>query len=200
LGISLLTDVLLLFVWQIPQNASIDALIWIIPMRPFVKNLILLFVQWIYIDRKIVEVQLRQFSWQTFVAPIIPALAVGLVGQIWFNSAYPLLVTYTGIYVTAAVTVVVAFIALLWVFFPLYTFFGGWDDYSIDLFHEAVEISGPSKFLFRPIDYANNLLRKSPFHNRYPIPYKEAHEEAIQIMKERFLKDRINQILLEKSK
>ncbi len=196
MGISLFTDVLLLFILKWPQQASIETLIWIIPMRPFVRNVIILIVEWIYIDKKIVPVNLKSFGWQTFIAPIVPSLLVALVGWIWFNSAYPILVISTGIYVTAAVTVVIAFITLLWVFFPMYTAFGGWDNYSIELFHEAVEISGPSRFLFKPIDHANNLLRKSPLHNRFPIPWEEAKIEAEEIMKERFLKDKINRMIL----
>jgi hypothetical protein len=199
IGIALTIDVLLLFVFQWPQRASLSQLIWIIPMTPFIKNIIILTIQWIYIDRKIVKVNLRQFGWQTFIAPIVPAGCVALVGGIWFKFAYEPLLATIGTLPTAAITVIIGFMCLLWVFFPLYTFFGGWDDYSIDLFHEAVQISGPSKFLFIPIDRANKTLKNSKLHNRFPIPYEDARREAEEIMKEKFIKDKINQMIIEQS-
>jgi len=65
---------------------------------------------------------------------------------------------------------------------------GGWDDYGIKIFSDAVEISGPSKFLFRPIVKVNKLMIKSPLHNRFGIPWKAAQDEAEELMKERFVK------------
>jgi len=84
----------------------------------------------------------------------------------------------------------------MYTFFPLYTFFGGNDENTLAIFHEAVQISGPSRFLFIPIDKAMLLLaKKSKLHNKFKIPYEKAELEAQELMKERFIKDKIVNII-----
>jgi hypothetical protein len=78
----------------------------------------------------------------------------------------------------------------MFIFFPLYCAFGGWDTNTMAIFDEAVAISGPSKFLFLPINKTSHLLEKiSPLHNRFPIPYVDAIREAEELMQERYIKD-----------
>ncbi len=60
------------------------------------------------------------------------------------------------------------------------------------IFHEACEISGPSRFLFKPIDKAMSwLAKKSKLHNRFVIPYEDAEREAQELMQEKFIIDKL---------
>ena len=79
-------------------------------------------------------------------------------------------------------------------YFPLYGYFGGWDDHNIEIFNEAVRISGPSKFLFNPILKANKLLlKKSSFHNKFEIPWRDGKRGAEELMKEAFINEHLAQ-------
>ncbi len=73
------------------------------------------------------------------------------------------------------------------IYFPLYAFLGGWDKVELEIFKDAVEISGPSKWLANFIyKMSYKISQKSPLYNKYPIeseiPLKEM-EELIEIRK-----------------
>ncbi|MBN2151231.1 MAG: hypothetical protein JW839_07300, partial [Candidatus Lokiarchaeota archaeon] len=66
----------------------------------------------------------------------------------------------------------------------------GWDDHTIGVFKEAVEISGPSKFIFKPILKVTLFLGlRSKLHGKFPIPHEEALKEAGELMQVRHIKD-----------
>ncbi len=189
-------DYLLLFVLQWPQQMGIDGLVWLIPLKIVPINLLRLAIEWSYIHKKMVKVHFKNFAWQMVVAPIPGALVIIGVAQFWFNVVYQPLLSILGIYFAGGLTILFAFICLLWVYFPLYGFFGGWDDYNLGIFNEAVNIAGPSKFLFRPIEWANTLLLDySKIHNSHTIPWRKADQEAKDLMKEAFVKEQINYII-----
>ncbi len=74
----------------------------------------------------------------------------------------------------------------------MYGVFGGWDDHTISVFKEAVEISGPSKFIFNPILKVTLFLGlRSKLHGKFPIPFEEAVKEAAELMQIRHIKDAI---------
>ena len=189
--LNLLFDYLILFVFQWPQTYGLAFLIWMIPMKSVPKNIIIIILDYVYIQKSILQIHFRKFAWQTLGAPLLAAIAVWIVSHAWFLWVYPPLLTLGNVYISGALTIVVGFLCLLWVFYPLYTVCGGWDAYNIQIFHEAVNISGPSRILFRPIDVINRLFVKSPLHNRYPIPWEKASQEAEELMKERFIKSNI---------
>lgn len=194
LGIGL--DILLLFVFQIPQKMGITGLIWLIPLKGMPLTILRLTADWIFIQKKLVKMRFRDFAWQTFVAPLPAMLLLIGLAQLWFAFAYPWLNSITNIYVTAGSSIIFGIFCLLWVYFPVYALFGGWDDYNIKIFHEAVEISGPSKFLFKPIDWANRgIIKYSKLHNRFPIPWKIADKEAEDLMKEAFVKEKLSAMM-----
>jgi hypothetical protein len=93
--------------------------------------------------------------------------------------------------ISGAITLVFAIVGcMLFIFFPLYAFFGGWGKHTLNVFQEACEISGPSRIFFGPILRISKWFVKiSPLHNRFPIPHKEAQKEAVELMKIRHIKD-----------
>jgi hypothetical protein len=172
---------------------GIKGIFWLIPLIPFIPNLIRMLASWIYIDKKIARVQIKKFSWQSFFAPIAPSLIIGGLGYLWTKFMYPFFASLTTPLISGVITLVFAIVGcMLFIFFPLYAFFGGWDEHTLAIFEEACEISGPSRIFFGPILRISKwFVKKSPLHNRFPIPYKEAQQEAMQLMKIRHIKDKL---------
>jgi hypothetical protein len=175
-------------------------------------------IKWWYINKRVAPVRFKEFYWQTFIAPIGASLIIGLIALFWtkyiFNPLINLFIPLSDFLnqfiqmegaptdavaklAAGVVTILFAFIGLLmFTFFPLYTAFGGNDENTLSIFHEAVQISGPSRFLFLPIDKAMRWLGlKSKLHNKFPIPWQLAEKEAQDLMKEKFIKDKIVKIL-----
>lgn len=184
------------------QEMGLTAIIWWIPLNGFLPSLINLLIKWVFIHKEIAPVKFNEFGWQTFIAPLLGSLIIFGVAELWTTFVFPPLVVGLGGTAFAkiaagVITVLFAFIALLmFMFFPLYTALGGNDANTLAIFHEAVEISGPSRFLFHPIDKAMQFLGlKSPLHNRFKIPHEEALKEAIELMKEKHIKDEVVKIL-----
>jgi hypothetical protein len=189
------------------QDWGIQAMFWWIPLNGFPIAFIQLVIKWWFINREICPVRFNKFGWQAFIAPIIPSLLIAGVAQIWLFFVFPPIVSVGesiipgfGTIISGAITILFAFIGcLMFMFFPLYTAFGGNDVNTLAIFHEACMISGPSRFLFLPIDKMMSFLgKKSPLHNKFPIPWKEAEQEAMDLMQERYVKDKIAKIIKEK--
>ncbi|MBD3353596.1 MAG: hypothetical protein GF364_19085 [Candidatus Lokiarchaeota archaeon] len=174
---------------EIPQTYGIPAVIWILPMGNFLAELIGVLVSWVYIHKKIVSVHIP--VWQCFVAPLFPSLIVAGVGGIYRNTIYILLFNSVGSIPTAVVSILFAFVGcFMFIYLPFYTYFGGWDDYGLEMFREAVSISGPSRIFFVPIYKLSIWLAdKSPLHNKYPIPWKGADRNSLELMIERYKND-----------
>ncbi len=86
-----------------------------------------------------------------------------------------------------AITLLIAlFLFPLFVLFPCYGLFGGWDDDGLEAFQKAASISGPSKVL---VNVMARLTvwghRKSPWKNRFPIDYSKARPEAEELSAQR---------------
>ncbi|MHA1732110.1 MAG: hypothetical protein ACTSU5_09205 [Promethearchaeota archaeon] len=176
---------LYLFVFQLPQRYGMVAAIWLIPMGDFPILIGLLLAKWFYIHKRIVPVKIP--VWQAFVAPIFPFLIVLGIATLWTVALAPAMVLAVGHLVTGLVTVLFAFIGgLMFIFIPLYTFFGGWDDYGLQVFEDAVGLAGPAKVFFVPIyKLSAGLAHLSPFHNKHPIPWEDAAQDAEDLMRER---------------
>jgi hypothetical protein len=54
------------------------------------------------------------------------------VSELWFKVIYPPFVEWQSVYITAAITILVVFLCLIVGFFPIYSAFGGWDEYNTD--------------------------------------------------------------------
>ncbi|MBN2157606.1 MAG: hypothetical protein JW776_16280 [Candidatus Lokiarchaeota archaeon] len=196
--VSYFVEVLLIFlsinVFRIHEIWGLRGIFWLLPLIPFIPNLIRMITSWIYIDKKIARVHIKKFGWQSFIAPIIPAIIIGGIGFLWTHLVFPFLSDLTNSPLIAGViTLIFAIVGcMLFIYFPLYALFGGWDEHTLSVFQEATEISGPSRIFFGPIFKISNwFVKKSPFHNRFPIPYKKAQEEAFELMKIRHIKDKL---------
>ncbi|MBN2153918.1 MAG: hypothetical protein JW839_20845, partial [Candidatus Lokiarchaeota archaeon] len=85
--------------------------------------------------------------------------------------------------VAGIISVLFALTLLLFIFFIVYSLFGGWDDFSLSEFRRAMEMSGPSKPFVKLIyKLSEYFARLSPLHNRFPIRSDESRQEAIELM------------------
>ncbi|MHA1372281.1 MAG: hypothetical protein ACTSRA_21490 [Promethearchaeota archaeon] len=190
---------LYLFVWKIPQTYGYEAIVWLFPLGGLIPNLIIIGIRWWYIDKYICSVKkaIKSVFWQAFVAPVIPGLISILIGNLWYYLVYPVLQVTLGSIVAAGISVTFAFLfGLVFCFVVLYGAFGGWDDHTLSVFKEAVYNSGPSRIFFIPVYKLTKFLCKiSPLHNRFPVDYKDAEREAIELMIQR---RKVEQLMKEK--
>ncbi len=168
----------------IPQTYGLSVLIWIIPFSGMPGGLTKLFLNWWYINKYICKVgqALRSIAWQAFVAPIIPGAVTIAMGSAWYVWAFPPLAAVLTPIGAVIVSVLFAFVGgLMFNFIILYGLVGGWCKHSLEVFKEAVDISGPSKILFWPVYKLTALFSpRSRLFNRFPME----HEGAVREMKE----------------
>ena len=93
--------------------------------------------------------------------------------------------------------IIVVFLAILviplFIYFPLYSLFGGWDDDTLEVFKQAVKISGPSKgFVGLIYKISKKVSSISPLHNRFPIKSDDAFKEIRELME---IRDRNRELL-----
>ncbi|MHA1791762.1 MAG: hypothetical protein ACTSVI_03895 [Promethearchaeota archaeon] len=189
--------ILWLYVLKLPQTYGFSALVWLLPMGGFIPSFIKLVISWIYINKFIVKVKLA--IWQSFVAPLIPGILSIVTGYAWGIFIFPELSLALGPIIAAAISILIAFLfGLIFNFIILYGFFGGWDEHTLAVFKEAVYISGPSRVLFIPVyKITKVLLKYSKFYNRFPMDYKDAEREMIELMIQR---EKVQKQILENKK
>jgi hypothetical protein len=187
-----------LFVLELPQRFGITAIVWLMPLGGFIPGLLKMIVSWVFIHKKIAPVRIKKFAWQSFIAPIFPSIVIAFVAWLWKTFIFDNMIVWLGgdmlaKILTGVISILFAFIVCaMMIFFPLYCACGGYDTNTMAIFDEAVKISGPSRFLFMPINRASHWFEKrSPLHNRFVIPYEDALREADELMRERHIKDRL---------
>ena len=76
---------------------------------------------------------------------------------------------------------------------PIYGYLGAWDDYSLNDFHKAAIMSGPSKFVVMAL-YKNTKwgYNKSPFKGNFVVPFDIADKQAKEITEMRKEQEEIN--------
>jgi len=181
-GAALITTYIYLEVTKIPQKYGIKAMIWIMPMGYFISDFGFMIIRWILISKKVTKLNIP--IWQAFIAPLPPALITLVIGKLWLYFIHNRLILALGLYGGGIITLLFALIVcFLFCYISLYSFFGGWDDYGLNVFYEAVKISGPSRIFFVPIAKMSALLIKiSPLHNKFPIPHEDAERERFELM------------------
>jgi hypothetical protein len=177
-----LTVWLYLFVFHI-QDTGISGIIFLILFEHWlpwtVKSIGLL----IYAQYKICRIKIYWAS--SLIIPIIASLPIFPLTWAW-TPIFWMMMDSVGVYVTATVSILMAFLVMFFVFFfPLTALLGGFDDYSLFMFKKAVSLSGPSKPLLRFIEKeivaCIKVAKRLKLHGRWPIPYQEAHKEMEQL-------------------
>ncbi len=116
------------------------------------------------------------------------AMVIVFVLMLFFNGGlvalFNMVVSLGGFYkyVMAGVYLLLVLFVIPFLMFFLYSLAGGWDDYGLSIFKDAVELAGPSRFLVRRL-YAVCVWghEHSPLKNKFPIPHEAAAREIAEL-------------------
>ncbi|MHA1522234.1 MAG: hypothetical protein ACTSRK_18830 [Promethearchaeota archaeon] len=175
---------LYIYVWEIQDKWGIYSIVFLILFQNYIPYLIKTLLCFIYVQRNIMRMKVYWMS--TMVIPVISCLPIFGFSKFWFELVMPGLIEALTFNIALVVSAFCLFIILIFSYFPLTVLLGGWDDYQLFTFREAVKLSGPSKIIFGPVlklmIKIADFGRKKGVHGRFPIPYKEAHQEIIELM------------------
>jgi hypothetical protein len=122
--------------------------------------------------------------WQTFIAPAIAATVEAIYIQLLLTYLFPIISDAIGAVPGAIVGIVIGiFSGPFFVYFPVYTIVGGWDEGTLKVAERAAEMAGPSKFLVNLIvKLSRALVKISPLYNRFKIDDTGVAEEIAELM------------------
>ncbi|MFX0098798.1 MAG: hypothetical protein ACFFCS_04395 [Candidatus Hodarchaeota archaeon] len=194
--------VLILFIFIFPVN------VYTFILAPIPVRTAFIIIGWAYIDRKIIKLKIKDWIGQGVIATGI-ATGIFLVFLVFLTYVlYPPM--YEGMldaasgwgldentaqYVALVPGVLILLAALLVfpsaIFAPLYAFFGGWDDITLEDFRKAAMLSGPSKgitmFMYRISKWVHD---RSPLKNKFAFKNSDkALNEANELLLIRREKD-----------
>jgi hypothetical protein len=132
----------------------------------------------------------KDIGWQVFVAPVIAGAFFTIFGQITLNIIWP--IVSAGVYGyaiigSAAATIAILVGGLLFIYIPLYSWFGGWDEHTMRDQRKSVPLTGFSLFITLPMYRLFDFFyRKSPFKQRAKMQIGDlAFAELIDLGRER---------------
>ena len=158
-------------------------------------RLLMVIIGWIYINKKVVKLKINDWIGQGVIATAIATAFFALFLFILTYIIYPPL--YDATVIAFADTGIGEYLGLLpgigiilaslllfpaGIFAPLYAFFGGWDDNTLEDFRKAAELSGPSKGITMMMYKVSKWVHdRSPWKNKFEfkdadLAMKEANE------------------------
>ncbi len=158
-------------------------------------NVIFLLVPWVYVHKRFFRIHLRDFVVQTFLLPLLPTTFFFGFCYLYATAIFPAGSMVMGSIPFAVITLVVGFLVLPWaIFSPLMGFFGCWDDNTMLMFQEAVNMTGPSKFFMKLMFRTTRFgYQHSPLRGKFPVRGAEdAIREAEELMVIKRGQDRVN--------
>ena len=160
-------------------------------------DLFAFFVQWIYMSKKILKIDFKfwkDIGWQVFVAPALATAVFGVAIYLVAYVLYPVMkipfldvnflgVDGGGILIPGAIMLIMLLLLLVFLYMPLYAYFGGWDNRTLNIFRKAVPLTGPSLWLIYPLyKIMMKFHEKSPFKKRaYMRLGDDAQEELYEL-------------------
>ncbi len=146
-------------------------------------------VRYIWVHKHMVKLDMafwKGIAWQVFVAPLLAGACYW--GFIWFAAygIYPALRAALGddlIVISTLVVILFVIVTAFLFYFPLYAFFGGFDEYSLGVYKKAVALTGPSILFTWPFYKLFTWgYRHSPFKLRAKIAFSEqANREVLEL-------------------
>nr|MDO8110943.1 hypothetical protein [Candidatus Sigynarchaeota archaeon] len=145
----------------------------------WIPNIIFSIIKWIYMLKKITP-GFKLATWQVAVAPV-----VSQAGMLGFSFLLWLVMPAVIAAITAwGFLIVLVFLLLMGnaiVHQVFYTLAGGWDKDTLEEFHKAVELAGPSTFMVKPAYMvAKTFAKISPLHDRHPIKNEAIASKEIE--------------------
>lgn len=184
--------ILVLFITIFPIN------IYVFIFAPIPARVIMLIIAWLYIDKKIIKLKISDWKGQGIYATVIATAIFCVFLYILTYILYPKMYQAAlarfgsegiGEYLSLIPGVLIVLSALLLfpacIFAPIYAFFGGWDDFTLEDFRKAALLSGPSKGITMLMYKISKAVHKrSPWKNKFAFKDTElALAEADELLK-----------------
>lgn len=174
--------------WGIVQAVGTEYMLYLYVFADFPAYMTKLITQWFFVKRTI-DFSISPPFWKTFIAPALTAIPLYLILQIPMtafritlaNSGGDLLIP---IIILGVSLLLGLFLLPLYVVFPFYGIFGGWDEDALIAFENAATICGPSKFLVKIMAKTSRWGHNHRiFKDLRPLDYAKAREEALELTK-----------------
>ncbi|MBD3350302.1 MAG: hypothetical protein GF364_02340 [Candidatus Lokiarchaeota archaeon] len=152
-------------------------------------------VRWIYMSKKVLKLEYafwKDIAWQAFVAPFISGMVLAGLISLLLYGVYPLVkqpfvgmdflgLEGGGILIPAVILIVVLLLSVVFIYFPLYSLLGGWDDRTLNIFRKCVGLTGPSIWLIYPMyKIFKKFHAKSPFKKRAYMNIGDLAQEELK--------------------
>jgi len=149
-----------------------------------VQRFVIVVIRFLYVQKRLVQLPWNSFGfyWQSYIVPlIIAAITVPFLILIRKYIIAPVLglgSTIISISIGISVYLFCLFIYPIFIYTPLYSALGGFENYGIELFEKSVKLSGPSQFITKPMLWLIKVSSKnSKLHNRFSLPGIELAEQ-----------------------
>ncbi|MEX2682205.1 MAG: hypothetical protein Q6373_011430, partial [Candidatus Sigynarchaeota archaeon] len=198
------------------QDQGLNGIVMLYTFAGIGSFLAYLFIRWIFCELHSFHVKIP--GWQGLVAPALSALAILPISLSWlflvhipylqpasesmvFNlvslfdaAAAPSIAAEWGQIFAILITLLFAVFTSLILFFFLYAFFGGWDDFGFLIFLKVYTLSGPSKPLVKMLIQLTDLgirasKRTVKLHNKHPIDAAIPFVQSVELLIERQISD-----------
>jgi hypothetical protein len=156
-------------------------------------------VKWIYMKKHVINLDrawFKNMAYQCYIAPLIGGVVfVGWI-ELIMNVLWPVISPpFPGklVLVPAAIAILLLFFGWVFIYYPIISYFGFWDKYSLLTYKRAVALSGPSLWLiwwtYKIFEYFHN---KSPFKDKtetkLAAPAEIERQELAVIRYKKYLK------------
>jgi hypothetical protein len=198
------------------QDQGVNGIVMLYTFAGIGSFLAYLFIRWIFCELHVFHVKIP--GWQGLVAPALAALAIIPISVSWLlfvhipylqpassTMVYNLVSLFDagaaasiaaewGQILAILITLLFAVITSLLLYFFLYAFFGGWDDFGYLVFLRIHSLSGPSKPLVKLLLQLTDLgIRASnrtiKLHNKHPIDAAIPFVQSVELLIERQIND-----------
>ncbi len=178
------------FVWlfvillRVQDSWGLVGLVFLIGFKDWVPTWIKTIICYAYIQKRVMKVKIYWKS--TVITPVIASMPNVLIAQLFYAWLFFPIKAVLGLEMTLAIAIAIFFIIVIFTYFPLLAVLGGFDDYQLFTFRKAVGLAGPSKPLFKGVEWlvlkGVGIAKRHGWHARYPIPYEDAHREIEELM------------------
>lgn len=162
------------------QDLGLPGIIFLLALGEIIAELIKAAILYMYIDKKILK--FKFIKWQTFVVPPLVTTILILIFQGLKFYIWDYLVN-VNLYLALVISLVVLFLLVIVLYFPLTVYLGGWDENSLRDFNLANRMAGPSRFIVLPIaKMVNAAAKKAQWHNKFKYDETEAFQELKELV------------------
>lgn len=146
-------------------------------------------IKWIFMNKKIINLDKdwwKDVSWQLFIAPLLSGGVFILFLVLMLNVIWPIVtdgLTGMQLIFAGAPIILLVLVGGIFLYMPLYSYLGGWDENTLRDFKKCIPLTGPSLIITYPLmKIASKFHAKSPFRNRSHLKIgDEAFKELISL-------------------